>query len=465
MSECAPMIVNAKKAVVFDLFHTLVSLEEAWGDSLPRIHDILGVSREAWRAQLEKNLSDLYCGGKKDAFGALADMARAIDPTIPDHVIRVAAESIIETFAGALTRVPAETTEVLTLLRARGKRIGLVSNASTMEVAAWDRSPIAPFFDSAVFSCDVGYIKPDRRIYETCMKALGVAPGESVFIGDGGSKELEGAHDLGMATIMIAGLIRGMWPGMIEERRRHADVVIERLSELLWELGVRRYDRTIDRTPSLVDYIPPVRHHRIISRFLQHGLDLRDAAKIVHFELTVQALSLVLSRVPPDACHRACRHLGDAYPYDSVPELSALPRGEIDACPGKEEPSRSDDLHHVDIRNGKIAPVVACHGSQARKRKDIFDPRVFSFQKAHVAEQPRNFDAPLGESQEGAHPYVPDPRGGHPLGRVEAIVVVSLRPREMESSLYRSRSYVSWNMVTPSTPAQYSSLYSSVSSA
>ncbi len=65
------------------------------------------------------------------------------------------------------------------------------------------------------------------------MGALGVTPEECVFIGDGGSEELEGARDLGMATIMIAGFIRDVFPGRIEERRRNADVMIERLAELI----------------------------------------------------------------------------------------------------------------------------------------------------------------------------------------------------------------------------------------
>jgi len=233
MSRHASMIVRAKKAVLFDLFHTLVSPRLAWGDNPPvGAHKILGVSREAWVAQVESRLHDLYAGSIKDAFCAVAEIARAIDPTIPDHIIRSAVQSIVETFAGALVRVPVESVEVLTLLKARGKRIGLVSNASVMEVTAWDRSPLAPFFDSAVFSCYVGYVKPDRRIYETCIDALGVAPEDCVFIGDGGSEELEGARDMGMATIMIAGLIRDVWPGRIEERRKHADIMIERLTEL-----------------------------------------------------------------------------------------------------------------------------------------------------------------------------------------------------------------------------------------
>ncbi len=117
-------------------------------------------------------------------------------------------------------------------MKARGKKIGLVSNASVMEISAWNRSPLAPLFDSTLFSCFVGCVKPDRRIYEICMDELGVTPEQCVFVGDGASNELEGARDLGITAIMIAGLIRDVWPERIEERRQHADLMIEHLDEL-----------------------------------------------------------------------------------------------------------------------------------------------------------------------------------------------------------------------------------------
>ena len=232
MTSSASAIVGEKTAVIFDLFHTLVSLRAAWGDRLPKAHEILGVSREAWVGQLGGRLHDLYVGKYQDAFEAVSEMARAIDPVIPDEAIRKAVESITETFAGALVRVPAETREVLERLKGRGKRLGLVSNASVLEIAAWDRSPIAPLFDSALFSCFTGCVKPDRKIYEMSMDALGVTPEQCVFVGDGGSEELEGARDLGICAIMVAGMIRDVWPDKIEERRQQADLMIEHLLEL-----------------------------------------------------------------------------------------------------------------------------------------------------------------------------------------------------------------------------------------
>ncbi len=229
----AQTIVAAKDAVIFDLFHTLVSVRQTWDTRRPMAHEILGVSREAWTRELEANLHDLYVGLKKDPITAVADMARAIDPAISNTAIEAAADSIVDTFSRALLRVPVETITVLSQLRTLGKRIGLVSNASVMEVTAWERSPIAPFFDSVIFSCFAGCVKPDREIYEMCLEKLAVRPDQTVFVGDGGSDELEGARNVGITAVMVAGFIRDIWPDKIEERRRQSDAMIESVCELI----------------------------------------------------------------------------------------------------------------------------------------------------------------------------------------------------------------------------------------
>ncbi len=233
MNSISPRaIIDSKRAVIFDLFHTLVSLRLAWKEPPPKVHEILGVSREAWHHQLETNLHDLYLGTTTDPLVAVGNMARAIDPAISEGAIGEAAASIVDTFAGALIRVPSESVAVLARLKVQGKKIGLVSNASAMEVTAWNRSPLAPLFDSVIFSCFAGCVKPGRRIYEACMAELEVTPEQTAFVGDGGSDELEGARKIGITPILVVGLIRDVWPDRIEERRQQADAVIEDLWEL-----------------------------------------------------------------------------------------------------------------------------------------------------------------------------------------------------------------------------------------
>ena len=228
----AAAIIDAKKAVIFDLFHTLTSLESTLGPNRRTTSEMLGVSREDWNDQLLRKSRDRLVGSKKDAFEIIAGMARAIDRSISDEKIKAASGNRIAQFAAALSAIPAETIAVLESLKKRGKRIGLISNADVTEAAAWGGSKIGHLFDSTIFSCVVGCVKPEREIYELSLRELGVSPDEAVFVGDGGSNELEGAKKIGMATIMMTGIIKSLWPEQIADRRRHADFVIEQLNEL-----------------------------------------------------------------------------------------------------------------------------------------------------------------------------------------------------------------------------------------
>lgn len=59
-------------------------------------------------------------------------------------------------------------------------------------------SILYPYFDAAFLSCEEHVVKPDAKIYRRCMTALDVKPEECLYIGDGGSHELDAAKDLSM---------------------------------------------------------------------------------------------------------------------------------------------------------------------------------------------------------------------------------------------------------------------------
>ena len=226
-------VVRAKKAVIFDLFHTLTPLDSSWSEQRPFTHQMLGVSRPAWNEQLFECSRDRLAGIQTDPFAIVAGMARKINPTITNETIRAATENRIARFAAALNRITPETRTVIHALRQRGMKIGLISNADVTEVAAWPRCPIADLFDSTVFSCHVGWVKPEPEIYRHCLSELAVDANDSVFVGDGGSNELQGARDLGLTPIFIASVMREIWPEKIPERGRQADFKIEQLAELI----------------------------------------------------------------------------------------------------------------------------------------------------------------------------------------------------------------------------------------
>ena len=87
---------------------------------------------------------------------------------------------------------------MLRSLKERDIRIGLVSNCYFEESDVIRRSVLFPYFDSVCMSCEIGVKKPDTAIFARCMNELSVQPQECLYVGDGGSFELETARFLDM---------------------------------------------------------------------------------------------------------------------------------------------------------------------------------------------------------------------------------------------------------------------------
>jgi len=223
--------IRNAKAVTFDLFHTLVSFVSS---KTPGRHtsEILGVQQDQWNDLLFNSSEERLRGKIKDPVEIIGRLARKIKPEISDKIIIEAAKSRIERFRRCLVDVDKDLLEVLSVLRSHGKKIGLISNADVTEVAGWKDSSLRQLFDAAIFSCYVGYMKPEKEIYEECLRTLEVSPEEAIFVGDGGSNELKGAKELGMTTVMTTGIIEKIWPEKIDERKDFADYIIRDLKEL-----------------------------------------------------------------------------------------------------------------------------------------------------------------------------------------------------------------------------------------
>jgi len=181
-------IISGKSAVIFDLFFTLVTTDIA-DDELPPTHTALGVAKAAWREQIFSHYHERVTGAETDPYRILESLAHAIDPAIPEAVIRVAAEQRIVRFERILTNVPEATLAVLTALREQGVKTALISNSDFIETQAWERSSLAPLFDTAILSWQIGLARPDPKIYHRCLERLGL-PLHSVYswaMGDRGN--------------------------------------------------------------------------------------------------------------------------------------------------------------------------------------------------------------------------------------------------------------------------------------
>lgn len=222
---------SSYRVVFFDLFHTLIDVAAAPGASGRYTADILGVDRAEWNAACFSPLHDITRPTRHEE--VVRALAHSIDSTISAERIREAAAERQQRFDHALLNVEEEVLETLRRLRARGIRIGLISNASSGEVSAWSRSPLAALFDVVLFSCECGECKPQPAIYRRALASLGIEARAALFVGDGGSNEHAGARAVGLTTVLITRHLGGMAADRVAARREHCTQEIARLPELL----------------------------------------------------------------------------------------------------------------------------------------------------------------------------------------------------------------------------------------
>jgi len=90
-----------------------------------------------------------------------------------------------------------------------GMKIGLISNAARSAVT-YGRMlrafGIAQYFDDLTISCEIGYLKPRKEIFESSLRALSVRPEEALHVGDLFKADVLGATSCGMHAALYTGL-------------------------------------------------------------------------------------------------------------------------------------------------------------------------------------------------------------------------------------------------------------------
>lgn len=188
------------KAVFFDLFFTLADLE------YQRVNEftLLNISRSQWESSAENPTAYSFraTGKVKTEKEMLESMVTGLPFTVTDSQLEKLVEIRCDRMKNALTEIHPDILLTLEKLKTAGIKLCLVSNADIIDKKYWDISPLKQYFDCAIFSCDVGIIKPDKAIYSLAMEKLGSVASESIFVGDGGSNELAGAKAVGMTTVL-----------------------------------------------------------------------------------------------------------------------------------------------------------------------------------------------------------------------------------------------------------------------
>jgi putative hydrolase of the HAD superfamily len=163
-----------RKAVLIDIGGVLAA------DRLPEIASAwsarLGITPQAFLSALFGGSDDQVLTGRVSEPDWWATVARRLQAS-PDVVAGLRRDlASSQQWDDAL---------VTFLRRLRGQaRTAIVSNAWPHARAGLARAGLLDIADEIILSCEVGYAKPDARIYAAALNRLAVQPGNALFIDD-----------------------------------------------------------------------------------------------------------------------------------------------------------------------------------------------------------------------------------------------------------------------------------------
>jgi putative hydrolase of the HAD superfamily len=201
-------------AVLFDWGDTLFRfeydealLEAGWEAGLAAIgRDGLPEHSAAAERFRERYMPLLWQPGSLDEIeypGLVRDCLRSLGVEVGDDELERFLEA--EHAAWDPARLIGDSTHaLLDVLRERGLKTGLVSNAFDPPALLHrdlEQMGLGSRLDVAVFSSETGKRKPHPAIFETALAQLDADPSRAIFVGDRRYEDIRGAKELGMTTV------------------------------------------------------------------------------------------------------------------------------------------------------------------------------------------------------------------------------------------------------------------------
>lgn len=96
-----------------------------------------------------------------------------------------------------------ETLEVLQELKRLDLKLGVISNFDGRVYSVMKSLGILAFFETVTISSETGYCKPDRRIFQSAVQAIGVPADEILFVGDSLHDDVEAGQKAGLVSVLV----------------------------------------------------------------------------------------------------------------------------------------------------------------------------------------------------------------------------------------------------------------------
>lgn len=208
-----PSVFAAQTAFV----HRLA--EQVDKDPEAALESYRGVLREHFRGRENREYRTARAGRAKAVTAILGDRTDAFDW-----------ESVYTEEQRRHLELNPGVAETVRGLHEAGIYLGIISDADAdrpRTILQW--FDLEAYFNDITTSEEVGYTKPDRRMFETALEKAGVRAERSVMIGDKYTNDIEGAASVGMHPIGY-----GAEPGPLTKYQ------IDDLTEVLTIVGLNR---------------------------------------------------------------------------------------------------------------------------------------------------------------------------------------------------------------------------------
>lgn len=187
------------QAVIFDMYETLVTQHQSPLYYGTQIAGDLGLEPTiflpGWRSTEEARAT-----GKQTFEEVMAMLLRMHGIYTPERLVQVVSRRL-EVQKDCFAHVHPQIIPMLTALKKAGMKIGLITNCFSEEAELIRESELFSYFDAPCLSWELGIRKPDPAIFHICLEQLGISAENCLYIGDGGSRELETAVSLGMQAV------------------------------------------------------------------------------------------------------------------------------------------------------------------------------------------------------------------------------------------------------------------------
>ena len=187
------------RAVIFDMFETLITHYDTPLYFGAQMAQDAGIPEKVFQALWRPTEQDRTMGNI--TFEEVIEKILRENQCYSNELLEKIVNRRIQTKEACFKHLHPGILPMLSQLKEKGILIGLISNCFSEEAEVVRRSVLFPYFDAVYLSYEQKVAKPDKEIFRRCMDDLEVSAEECVYVGDGGSLELETAKELGMNAL------------------------------------------------------------------------------------------------------------------------------------------------------------------------------------------------------------------------------------------------------------------------